>query len=50
MIDLLNREKECLIMCIEDPIEFIHTNIKCIIKQREVYADTILSPRPCATP
>jgi len=40
MIDLINKEKECLIMCIEDPIEFIFKNEKSIIKQREVYSDT----------
>jgi len=40
MIDLINNEKECLIVCIEDPIEFIHSNKKSIIKQREVYSDT----------
>ena len=40
MIDLINNERESLIMCIEDPIEFIHTNRKSVIKQREVYSDT----------
>lgn len=40
MIDLINREREDLIICIEDPIEFIHFNKKSVIKQREVYADT----------
>jgi len=40
MIDLINSERECLITCIEDPIEFIYTNKKSIVKQREVYADT----------
>jgi twitching motility protein PilT len=40
MIDLINKEKECLIMCIEDPIEFIYKNEKSVIKQREVYSDT----------
>ena len=40
MVNLINNEKECLIISIEDPIEFIHTNKKSIIKQREVYADT----------
>lgn len=40
MIDLINNEKECLIICIEDPIEFLHSNKKSIVKQREVYADT----------
>ncbi|MFA4888486.1 MAG: type IV pilus twitching motility protein PilT [Candidatus Omnitrophota bacterium] len=40
MIDLINNEKECLILSIEDPIEFIFTNKKSVIKQREVYSDT----------
>lgn len=40
LIDLINNEKESLIICIEDPIEFMHANKKSIIKQREVYADT----------
>ncbi|MCM8795100.1 MAG: type IV pilus twitching motility protein PilT [Candidatus Omnitrophica bacterium] len=40
MIDLINNERECLVICIEDPIEFIHKNKKSIIKQREVYSDT----------
>lgn len=40
IVDLINHEKECLIVSIEDPIEFVHTNKKAIIKQREVYADT----------
>lgn len=40
IINLINNERECLILCIEDPIEFIHTNKKSIIKQREVYSDT----------
>lgn len=40
MIDQINQEKSDLIICIEDPIEYIHYNKKCIIKQREVYNDT----------
>ncbi len=40
MIDLINNERESIIICIEDPIEFMHTNKKSIIKQREVFADT----------
>ncbi len=40
MINLINNERECLITCIEDPIEFIYTNKKSIIKQREVNSDT----------
>jgi twitching motility protein PilT len=40
MINLINQERECLILSIEDPIEFIFSNKKSIIKQREVYSDT----------
>jgi twitching motility protein PilT len=40
VIDLINNERECIVICIEDPVEFIHTNKKSVIKQREVYADT----------
>ncbi|MFC1674870.1 type IV pilus twitching motility protein PilT [Candidatus Omnitrophota bacterium] len=40
MVDLINSEREDVLISIEDPIEFIHKNKKCIIKQREVYADT----------
>ncbi|MCG2714061.1 MAG: type IV pilus twitching motility protein PilT [Candidatus Omnitrophica bacterium] len=40
MINLINTERECMVTCIEDPIEFIYSNKKSIVKQREVYADT----------
>ena len=40
VIDIINNERECLMLTIEDPIEFIYKNKKAIIKQREVYADT----------
>lgn len=40
MIDLVNNERTSLIVCIEDPIEYIHFNKKSIIKQREVFSDT----------
>lgn len=40
MVDLINSERECLIVTIEDPIEYVHHNKKSIIKQREVYSDT----------
>lgn len=40
MIDMINRERESIIVSIEDPIEFIHTNKKSVVKQREVYSDT----------
>jgi twitching motility protein PilT len=40
MINIINNEREVHIISIEDPIEFIYTNKKAIIKQREVYSDT----------
>jgi twitching motility protein PilT len=40
MINLINQERESLIITIEDPIEFIFENKKSIIKQREVHSDT----------
>ncbi len=40
MINLINSERTCVITCIEDPIEYIFTNKKSVIKQREVYRDT----------
>ncbi len=40
MVNLINEERECLVISIEDPIEFIHTNKRSVIKQREVYDDT----------
>ncbi len=41
MLDLINAERESIIICIEDPIEFLHHNKKSVIKQREIYADTL---------
>lgn len=40
MVQLINTEERCMIMSIEDPIEFLHTNKKSVIKQREIYRDT----------
>ena len=40
MIEVINQERECMIMCIEDPIEYVHKNKKSVIKQREVFSDT----------
>lgn len=40
MVDLINSERQDMIISIEDPIEFLHHNKKSIIKQREVYSDT----------
>lgn len=40
MVDLINTERQAIIIDIEDPIEYVHINKRSIIKQREVYADT----------
>lgn len=40
MIDYRNENSKGHIICIEDPIEFIHDHKKCIITQREVGIDT----------
>ena len=40
LVNLINSERECLIICIEDPIEFIFRNKKSVIKQRQLYSDT----------
>jgi len=40
MIDLINRERECHIITIEDPIEYLHTHKKALVEQREVNEDT----------
>ena len=40
MIDHINENFNKHILTIEDPIEFVHTNKKCLINQREVHRDT----------
>ncbi len=40
LIDLINRERSCRIIIIEDPIEYLHEHKKSIVIQREVYSDT----------
>ncbi len=40
MIDLINNRKNLHIITIEDPIEFLHRDKKCIIDQREIGVDT----------
>lgn len=41
MIDHVNRTRSAHIVTVEDPIEFLHTNQKSIIEQREVGLDTL---------
>ena len=40
MIDKINSERTEHILTIEDPIEFVHPHKKCLVNQREVFADT----------
>ena len=39
MIDLINSERRCKIIAIEDPVEYIHQQKKAIIVQQELYTD-----------
>jgi len=40
MIDYINERRAVNIITVEDPIEFVHQDKKCIISQREVGVDT----------
>ena len=39
MIDLINSERRCKIITIEDPIEYVHQRKKAVIVQQELYTD-----------
>jgi twitching motility protein PilT len=41
LIDTINKTRAEHIITVEDPIEFVHKPIKCLINQREVHRDTI---------
>lgn len=40
MIDLINQEKNCHILTLEDPIEYLHRHKKSIVNQREIGNDS----------
>jgi twitching motility protein PilT len=40
MIDHINRHRSDHVITIEDPIEFVHENERCLVNQREVYSHT----------
>jgi twitching motility protein PilT len=40
LIDHVNRTRDDHIITIEDPIEFVHENKRCLVNQREVHAHT----------
>ena len=40
MVDRINETRAEHIITVEDPIEFIHPHKRCVVNQREVFADT----------
>jgi twitching motility protein PilT len=40
IIDIINENRACHVITVEDPIEFVHTHKKSIVDQREVGEDT----------
>lgn len=40
LIDRINRTRDCHIITLEDPIEFLHRNQRSIVSQREIAIDT----------
>lgn len=41
IIDRINHTRDCHIVTLEDPIEFLHRNCRSIISQREIAIDTV---------
>lgn len=41
IINQINQEKNCHIITLEDPIEYLHIHKKSIVNQREIKADTL---------
>jgi twitching motility protein PilT len=39
LLDLINNERRCKVVTIEDPIEFVHENKRAIVVQQEVLTD-----------
>lgn len=40
IIDLINNERSCHIITVEDPVEYVHAHRKSIVNQREIGRDT----------
>ncbi|NLN14719.1 MAG: type IV pilus twitching motility protein PilT [Tissierellia bacterium] len=40
MIDLINKERTCHILTLEDPVEYLHKHNKAIVNQREIGSDS----------
>jgi len=41
MVDIINQTRRCHIVTMEDPIEYVHTDKRAIVSQREVGIDTL---------
>jgi twitching motility protein PilT len=41
MVDIINRERDCHIVTIEDPIEYVYRHARAMVHQRELGDDTI---------
>ena len=39
MVDVIDRERRCKIVTVEDPVEFVHDNLRSIVVQQEVQTD-----------
>lgn len=40
LVDYINKHRDDHLITIEDPVEFVHENIKCLVNQREVHVHT----------
>ena len=40
MIDRINKNRECHVITMEDPIEYLHSHNRSIVSQREIFIDT----------
>lgn len=41
MVDQINRERNCHILTLEDPLEYLHNHKKAIVNQREIGSDSL---------
>lgn len=41
IIDRINKTRDCHIITLEDPVEFLHRNQRSIVSQREIAVDTV---------
>lgn len=41
IIDQINKERNCHILTLEDPLEYLHKHIKSIVNQREIGSDSL---------